>query len=269
MYQQTNTAFTSRDGLNQRACTSPICKNSGLTIIVVATLLASFQALSQEAAPNPMALFRESVVLLQSSPALSVHIEKQFDVLLANSAKVQYSGAMDLTMRRKDGLHVDYGDDLSAREAWYDGSKVVIFDHLANVYVEEPANGTVAEVLLNLELQYGAKMPLAPLLRGTVVDNLSAALESSRYLGIHDADGVPSHHILLRGAEVDLQLWIDADDRPLLRKLIVTFNTIEGAPQQVLTFSDWDLEPRISRTSFRADLPDDAIKTDFIVNAER
>jgi hypothetical protein len=267
--QQINTAFTSRVGLNLRACSSPICKNSGLTIILVATLLASFQALSQETAPNPMALFRESVALLQASPALSVHIEKQFDVLLANSAKVQYSGAMDLTMRRKDGLHVDYGDDLSAREAWYDGAKFIIFDQLANVYVEAPAKGTVAEMLLSLEQRYGAKLPLAPLLRGTVADDVSAVVESSSYLGVHDVNGVPSHHILLRGAEIDLQLWIDADDKPLLRKMIATFNTIEGAPQQVLTFSEWDLDARISRNTFSVKLPDDAIKTDFIVREGR
>jgi hypothetical protein len=236
---------------------------------VIATLLASVQALSQEAAPNPLALFRESVALLRASPALSVHIEKQFDVLLANSAKVQYSGAMDLTMRRKDGLHVDYGDDLSAREAWFDGSKVVIFDQLANVYVEAPAKGTVAEVLLSLEQRFGVKLPLAPLLRGTAADDVSAAVESSIYLGVHDANGVPSHHILLRGEEIDLQLWIDADDIPLLRKMVATFNTIEGAPQQVLTFSDWDLDPRISRSAFRATLPHDAIKTDFIARPGR
>jgi hypothetical protein len=269
LYQQINNTFTSKDWLNVRACTSPICKNSGLTLIVIATLLASVQALSQEAAPNPIALFRESVALLRASPALSVHIEKQFDVLLANSAKVQYSGALDLTMRRKDGLHVDYGDDLSAKEAWYDGSKVVIFDHLANVYVEVPAKGTVPEVLLSLEQQFGVRLPMAPLLRGTVVDDVGAAVNSSHYLGVHDANGVPSHHILLRSTEIDLQLWIEDDDKLLLRKMIATFNTIEGAPQQVLMFSEWDLDARISRKAFHAKLPDDAIKTDFITREGR
>jgi hypothetical protein len=102
-----------------------------------------------------------------------------------------------------------------------------------------------------------------------VADDVSAVVESSSYLGVHDVNGVPSHHILLRGAEIDLQLWIDADDMPLLRKMVVTFNTIEGAPQQVLTFSDWDLDPRISRRAFRATLPHDAIKTDFITRAGR
>jgi len=236
---------------------------------MVTMLLTSFQVFSQEIAPNPLALFRESVALLQASPALSVHIEKQFDVLLANSAKVQYSGAMDLTVHRKDGLHVDYGDDISAREAWYDGSKVVIFDRLANVYVETPAKGTVAEVLQSLEQQYGARLPLAPLLRGTVVDDVSAGVESSTYLGVHDADGVPTHHILLRGEEIDLQLWIDANDKPLLRKMVATFNTIEGSPQQVLTFSDWDLDAKINPKTFRAELTDDAIKTDFIARPGR
>jgi hypothetical protein len=121
--------------IHSRSLAYPLGSSIELTIVVFAMLLASVQALSQEAAPNPLALFRESVAMLRASPALSVHIEKQFDVLLANSAKVQYSGSLDLTMRRKDGLHVDYGDDLSTKEAWYDGSKVVIFDHLPNVYV--------------------------------------------------------------------------------------------------------------------------------------
>jgi hypothetical protein len=127
----------------------------------------------------------------------------------------------------------------------------------------------VPEVLLSLEQQYGARLPLAPLLRGTVVDDVGAGVESSHYLGVHDANGVPSHHILLRSTEIDLQLWIEADDMPLLRKMIVTFNTIEGAPQQVLTFSNWDLSPRISRKTFQVKLPKGAIKTDFITRAGR
>ena len=64
-------------------------------------------------------------------------------------------------------------------------------------------------------------------------------------------------------------LWIATGDKPLLRKMVVTFWNIEGAPQQSLVFSDWDLKPEIDRRSFEADIPDGAVRTEFLPRGEQ
>jgi len=230
--------------------------------VLAAWLTLPVSALAET--PDPFKLFREAQALIAASSALTVQIEKRFDAVLENGAKVEYAGAMDLMLRRSDGLHIQYGDDMSAKEAWYDGSTLTIFDLLHNVYVSAPAQGTVAEMLLAARDKYDLQMPLAPLLNRKLTDDFEQVLRRARYLGVHDADGVASHHLLFRGENKDLQMWIAAEGQPLLRKLVVTFRDIEGAPQQSLVFNDWDLNAQPEPSDFKARIPEDAILTEFL-----
>ena len=158
---------------------------------------------------------------------------------------------------------MDYGDDLSAKRAWYDGKTMTILDSLKNLYVTANAVGTVSEALTRTELDYGAKMPLAPLLKKKLLEHLKP-IQHSSYLGIHDAEGDPCHHLLFRGEHVDMQIWTTTGDTPLMRKLVVTFWEIEGSPQQSLTFSDWNLEADISPGVFNPKLPEGAVAIEFL-----
>ena len=106
-------------------------------------------------------------------------------------------------------------------------------------------------------------MPLAPLLKKDLIDNLEAHGQAS-YLGIHDAEGEPCHHLLFRGEKNDLQVWISTGEEILLRKLVVTFWDIEGAPQQSLTFSGWNLNAKIDADVFEAQVPEDALLIEFL-----
>ena len=218
--------------------------------------------------PDPSKLFREAEALLSASSAFRVRVEKRFDAVLLDGAKVEYGGAVDLVVRRSDGFHITYGDDLSSKEAWYDGSTMTILDHLDNVYVTAPAEGTVAEALLAARDRYGLRMPFAPLLERNLGNDFEEVLSQARYLGIHDAHGVVSHHLLFRGEDKDLQMWIAAEGEPLLRKMVLTFRDIEGAPQQSTVFYDWDLEARVKARDFKAEIPDGAIQTEFLTRGE-
>ena len=71
---------------------------------------------------------------------------------------------------------------------------------------------SVAEALTQVSEKYGLELPLAPLLKKDLVDNLEAHGEAS-YLGIHDAEGEPCHHLLFRGDKNDLQAWISTGEQ--------------------------------------------------------
>jgi hypothetical protein len=222
------------------------------------------QSVSADTTTSPESVLQDMESYLASMEAFSVHIEKMFDEVLRDGAKVQYSGAADVSVRRPDRLHVDYGDDLSAKEAWYDGEHFTILDHLHNVYAQIPAGPPIRNVLETLEDDYDVFLPLAALLRPDPSKEYGEGAYLQRYLGIHDVDGWACHHLLFRGDHVDWQLWIDKGDQPFLRKIVVTYKEVEGTPQHVTILTDWQLDPSLNDARFVADLPDDAVRAEIL-----
>jgi hypothetical protein len=222
------------------------------------------RSFSADSTINPEAVLQDMARVLRSTEAFSVHVEKVFDEVLRDGAKVQYAGAADVSIRRPDRFHVDYGDDLSAKEAWYDGEHFTLLDHLHNVYAQIPAAPPIVNVLDLLESDYDVFLPLAGLLRPDPSKEYGEGAHAQRYLGIHDVDGWACHHLLFQGDRVDWQLWVEASDQPLLRKVVVTYKKIESSPQHVALLTDWQLDPSLDDGQFVAALPDDAVRAEIL-----
>ena len=230
--------------------------------LLSALLLISTTAVT-DSSLNPYDLLRQAQDHMSEASSFSVHVEKRFDVVLSNGAKVEYSGALDIEVNQSQGLFMDYGDDLSAKRVWYDGETLTLLDPLSNLYATAVFEGTVAEALDLVARDLGVELPLAPLLRQNLAEDIEPVITAS-HLGIHDAEGDLCHHLLFRGEHHDLQLWITAGESPLIRKLVLTYWKIEGSPQQSLTFGDWNLEAKIEPAVFKAQLPEDAISIEFL-----
>ena len=79
---------------------------------------------------------------------------------------------------------------------------------------------------------------------------------------MHDVEGIPSHHFLFRGDHLDWQIWIEDGERPLPRKIVVTYKELEG-PQQSIVLTDWDLEAELDDELFVAEVPEGTVKAEF------
>jgi hypothetical protein len=224
------------------------------------------QSYNPDSAVNPASVLQDMARVLKSAEAFSVHFEKVFDEVLRDGTKVQYSGAADLSVRRPDRFHVDYGDDISAKEAWYDGSQFTLLDHLHNIYAQISASPPLFNVLELLEDQYGVFLPMAGLLRPDPSQEYGEGAHTKRYLGIHDVDGWACHHLLFQGDRIDWQLWVQTSDQPLLRKVVITYKEIEGSPQHVVLLTDWQLDSSFEDGQFVAVLPDDAVRAEILTS---
>lgn len=222
------------------------------------------QPFSPDSTIDPVAVLQDMTRVLKSTKAFSVHVEKVFDEMQPDGVKIQYAGAADLSIRQPDRLHLDYADDVSAKEAWYDGEHFTLLDHLHNVYAQITADPPLRNVLSLLEDDYDVFLPLAGLLRPDPAKEYGEGAYAQRYLGIHDADGWACHHLLFEGDWVNWQLWIEADDQPLLRKVVVTYKMIGGSPQHVSLLTDWQLDPSLDDEQFVAALPDDAVRAEVL-----
>ena len=155
-----------------------------IQFLLLGVLLASATA-SAEPTFDPFDLVRLASDRV-SAASLSFHVEKRFDVVRSDGAKVEYSGALDVMATRSKGLFMDYGDDLSAKRVWYDGRTMTILDSLKKLYATVAVKGTVSEALTRVARDYGAELPQAPLLKKNLLQELESSLRAS-YLGIHDA----------------------------------------------------------------------------------
>ena len=84
----------------------------------------------------------------------------------------------------------------------------------------------------------------------TVYARLMGDVQRGVYLGIHEAAGVPCHHLSFEQATIDWQIWIDAGTDPLPRKLVITYKTEDEVPQYAVTIRKWNLQAKLPDTLF-------------------
>lgn len=248
-------------GMRIALCAIVLVAGQNQEIPIISTAHADSAPLPQpEAPPDPDALLDSMATMLRSLNAFTVHTEKNFDDVLRDGTKVQFAGGAEVTMRRPDGIYVNYGDDISAKEFWYDGKSFTMMDHVHNVYMTAPAAANIAEAVAQLQSEYDIFLPIVALLQADPAGALKEGEKSRRYLGLHDVDGIRCHHLLFRGEEVNWQLWIEDGDKPLLRKLVVTYKTRPSSPQDIVVLVDWRLNPKLKDRVFKAKVPEGAIR---------
>jgi len=224
--------------------------------------------------PAPRAAAQEAVTVdgllkamtdtLTGATSITLHVEKTFDDILATGQKVQYSGAIDIALRRPDRLYVSYGDTFTSREVWFDGNQFVLLDHKARVHGRLPGAGTVDATLDEVAEKYDVVMPLAGLLGDDVRQLIDENLQYGIYIGLGDVEGVTAHHLLLSSDSADWQFWIDAGETPLLLKMVVTDTTEPSEPQKTFLFTDWDLDADLPESTFTPEIPEDSALATFL-----
>jgi hypothetical protein len=93
---------------------------------------------------------------------------------------------------------------------------------------------------------------------------LNKKIKHSLYVGQSKIRGVLCHHLSFDSDDVQLQLWIDAGDQPLPRKVVLTHKNLPGSPQWTAYLSDWNLSPQINDDLFSFTPPQGAEKIKFI-----
>jgi len=233
-----------------------------LAVVVLAAV--GLSATLAGAAPSPEELLRQMSSELKDAKAFRFHAEITFDDLLVSGQKIQYAGAADITVSRPAGIYVDYRDDLSAKHFWYDGKSGTLLDVATSRYSQVELPGDIDAAVDRLEEDFGLSLPLADLISSDHYRTIEAQALAWTYLGVHDVEGTPAHHIAIVGRNADLQLWIQQKGRPLPLKMVVTYTSVPRAPQYQAVLMDWELGAKVAAGAFEAKLPKDARRIEFL-----
>ena len=188
----------------------------------------------------------ESVVraanFLADQSSFRVVADISFDVLQSDGRLLEFGERREITIRRPDRIRVEaIQRDGDVRTLYFDGSAISIElpEHAAFVSVERP--GTLYAALEHLSEELDAPVPLANLFSENFATPLENQITAGHYVGQAVIDGRSCEHLAFRLPEVDVQLWIEEGDRPLVARIVITHKHDDGNPQFRATLRDWDL----------------------------
>lgn len=237
-------------------------------LITLVSLCVAAPLAGQMAPPGADVVLQRMSSYLAAQETFHLRATLTFDDVPTPGVKVQYSGTMDVFLRRPDRLHVDYRDDLSARQVWLDGETVTLLDPIKRLWAQGESGATVDATLDRLATDHGHSLPLDDLLFEDPYSRLMSGVKAHRNIGLHRVAGADCHHLVFGQEDLTWQLWVDAGDKPLPRKILITYTNLPMAPQFTAVLAGWDLEPRLPDERFEPVIPTDTVRADLVTLGE-
>jgi hypothetical protein len=214
--------------------------------------------------PSSREILQQMSETLKAAQRISFHAEVTFDDTPAPGFLIQLAGATEVALRRPDGFRIDYRDDVSAQRVWYDGKTLTLLDWAEGLYAAAAAPPTVDEAIDQFEGKYGLALPLDMLLVGDPYEWMLARAARGTYVGVHDVEGIPCHHLAFARDDLEWEIWIDQGKVPVPRKLLIRYKQEPYSPQYVAVLMDWNLAAKLPPATFEPEIPDGAVAVDFL-----
>ena len=220
--------------------------------------------------PRVETILRDVSALLGGSQQMSFRAEITYDEIemldeeATTDARVQYGARADFTVSRPGKLRVSFRGDRVQREFFLDGNVMTMLASDENTYASLNAPGTIDDALDVLWESAGVAPPLSDLVYRDPYARLRPKILSGSYVGLHDVDGHPCHHIFLSQETVDWQLWVDAGDTALPRRIVISYREIPQVPMFAAELGEWNFEPSLSPETFSFEPPANAIEIDAV-----
>jgi hypothetical protein len=195
-------------------------------------------------------VFKKMCSVLDAAPAIKLRVRATMDRPVGTGQLAQFHRTSDITLVRPDKLTAQTKSDDGVWSVWYRGKSLTIMDSDDNVFATESVPGRIGEMLDYLVDKYDFVMPMADFLIGTTSEALLAKVESGEYLGLHKVGDSDCHHLLFKQEHIDWQIWIDAGERALPRKIVITYLDEPDQPQYVATMDNWELSPSVTDDAF-------------------
>jgi hypothetical protein len=220
--------------------------------------------------PQALAPLRAMVEGIAGAESLSVTVDVAYEVLQDEGDLLEFGGRRIVTLRRPDGLRVEYEARSGQRGlVVFDGQRIVFSDTDEKVYAAIDRPGDVDHAIDFVQARLATPVPLGELLEQDAVATVVEAVDQAEIVGVESIAGVSCHHLAFRNDAVDFQAWIQRDGPPLLRRLVIVYREEEGAPRFRANFGSWDLSPSIPDGAFVFEPAPDDERIPFVVPKSR
>ncbi len=221
---------------------------------------------SQQPAVNTPAIDKGAVaaldkmgVYMRTLKAFQVQATTSTEQVLENGQKVSTGGTVDLLIERPNRMRAEISTDDRHRMFFYDGKNFSMWARLVNYYATVPAPASLGELADTLSNKYDIEVPLTDLFYWGTDKSKPDALKTAIDVGPSQVLGTSCEHYAFRQDGLDWELWLQAGDFPLPRKLVLTTTDDEARPQYT-SIMTWNLAPSFNQEAFVFDPPPEAHK---------
>jgi hypothetical protein len=214
--------------------------------------------------PDPQQILQTMCDFLKSQTQFTYKAEVADDQVYSGGKKLQYNIDMETSVRRPDRLRVNAEGDLVDKQFFFDGKTITLYDKDKNVYGTLEVPPDIESALEKANKDFGVRVALTDLASPNLCEHIGKRTKHSLYVGLSKVRGVPCHHLSFDGDQAQLQLWIDAGDKPLPRKVVLTHKQLPGSPQWTAYLTDWNFSPQLPDDLFAFTPPQGAEKIKFL-----
>ena len=133
------------------------------------------------------------------------------------------------------------GDDGQAQIS-YDGKTLTVYSVTANRYGQMPITGSIETMFRAASERMGVDFPLADLLADKPGQAFLNGVETGKKVGEASIDGQKCNHFFfLQPPGIELELWSEANEKALPKRIAITYRSIPGEPQFLAEMSNWKL----------------------------
>lgn len=249
--------FKFRQLLRTILATLAIVLAFGTAAVLAAADAPTTTAMEQN--PEAKAILMKMAEFIAKAPAFSMTLRSSYDAIQEDGQYIEFGEKRRILLQRPDRLRVETErSDGEQSLLLFDGKEITAFKADDNIYSQVQKPGTVDDALVYLVRDLQFTLPMARLLHTGFPQQIKKKLTAISYVEENTLFDVVTDHLVIRSEGVDIQLWVAQGDKPLPRRIVLTYMNAPGQPQFRGDFSDWILSPKVTTDSFSFTPPKDA-----------
>ena len=188
--------------------------------------------------PRAMQLLQAAWGWLGAQESYAFRADVQYDEVVGESTRLRVGGRVDVLVRRPDRFKVFFDGDRGQKIYLYDGKTFVLNDLRSRTWASAAVAGPNDAAVDTIVGKLGIVVPLSDFL---VTGGAYSADEvrGAYVVGQSRVAGRRCHQVLLLLDDLDVQVWVEADGNPMIRRILLTHHDAPGAPQFEATFAEW------------------------------
>jgi len=187
-----------------------------------------------------LAALERMAAFLAAQPSIRFLAEAHYDAIQPTGQRIEFGNRREIVLRRPDRLRIDVVEWDGPRElVVYDGRAVWLASPSHHAYARAEASGDFSALLERLTREHDLPTPFAELLAPDLASRLRPALRSGARVGRVRIDDRLCDQLAFRAGSFDFQIFVDAGDEPVPRRLVIDYLEEPGRPQFRAQLEGW------------------------------
>jgi hypothetical protein len=214
--------------------------------------------------PRALDRLKRMSATLGAAKALTYRSRSTVEVPATTGQLITLFATSDVALQRPNKLRVHVTGEVRIFDFYDDGTTIAAFAPMNQVYSVASAPPTIDATLTFVRDKAGIQFPSADVMYSDPYAVLTKDLTSAFVVGPATVDGAPCEHLAFMAPGVHWEIWIETGQRPLPRRLALTYTTVQNFPRFLVEFADWNLQPKLAAGHFVFNKPSHATPIEFV-----